>query len=136
MTTGDRVWWVHVERASPQVVRHTIVAGRILAVGNSGTAAVVVGGGLSTWFVEASKLVMSLADAQYALRCLQDVPYEPRRSEAGPVAEVELCCVVPENPVPVAGTWTRSPSQCDHLHMRSTATGMECPDCGHSEVFS
>ena len=125
MVTGDRVFWVHSERASPQVVRHTIVGGRLLTVGNSGTAAVVVGG-MSIWFVEASKLVASKADAEYCLRVIE-VPVVP---------EPELCCIVPEHPVPGAGGWTRSPSQCEHDRKMSTEIGWECRDCGFVEVFS
>ena len=133
MTTGDRVFWVHSEQGSPQVVRHTICQGRLIAVGNSGTAAVLVGSsGYSIWFVEASKLVLSRADAEYVLKAIQVPPTEP-----------ELCCIAPAHPVPVepvaemqAGAWCRPISGCEHDRKKTVEGGWECLDCGLVEVFS
>jgi hypothetical protein len=125
------VFWVHSERASPQVLRHTICQGRLICVGNSGTAAVVLDAD-TVWFVEASKLVASLADAQYCLRVLEvpaPVPVEP-----------ELCCIMPEPtqavPEMQAGAWCRPISGCEHDRKKTTSEGWECRDCGLVEVYS
>lgn len=113
------------------MLRHTICQGRLIAVGNSGTAAVLLGDQPgSIWFVEASKLVASLADAQYCLRVLE-VP--------APVAvEPELCCIAPEHAVPemAAGAWCRPISGCEHDRKKTTSDGWECRDCGLVEVYS
>lgn len=126
MNTGDRVYWVHVEQASPDVVRYTICEGRLISGGRGGVSAVWVAGS-SMWFVDSAKLVASRADAEYCLRLMQTPTPQP---------EPELCCIVVENPVPTRGGWTRSISQCEHDRKMTTVEGWECRDCGYMEVFS